>query len=180
MPRIKRGPPTVEPTRHTALLADLIGELRQNRPAGQPYIEEFYFPKTEMVRATVIWDRWQPLTDEERTALILHAYEQAEGPEFRDRIALAIGITTHEAYESGLLPYQIITALRPDDPVTAEDCAQALLDQGASLLFDRKKPQLRLATEEEAEACRLRLIAALPGSERIWLVTREVGRNGDH
>jgi len=56
--------------------------------------------------------------------------------EFSDRIALAIGLTVPEAYESGLLPYQVMPALRKGDPLTPEQCAKSMLDQGASLLFD--------------------------------------------
>src|SRR5215208_6422804 len=162
MPRIKRGlegPPKLQ---RPDLLAELIDELRSSREAGQPLIDEYHFPRTNAVRATVVWDKWVPLSDEERSATILQAYEEVEGKEFRDRIALAIGLTIPEAYESGLLPYQITTAWRVGDAVSPEECMKTMLDQGASLLFDSKKPQLRFATLEEAEACVQRLIKALP------------------
>jgi hypothetical protein len=44
-------------------------------------------------------------------------YEQAEGAAYRDRIALASGLTVPEAHAAGMLPYQIIAALRKNDPV---------------------------------------------------------------
>jgi hypothetical protein len=157
------------------LLTELTAELRNSREFGQPRIEEDYFPRTEAVRVTVIWDKWEPVPDEERAATILQAYEQVEGASFRDRIALAIGLTTPEAYESGLLPYRITTALREGDPVTPEQCRQALLEQGASILFDPDEPQLRFATEEEARAGVGRLSQQLPGSEAVWVIAKEGG-----
>lgn len=176
MPRIKRGLEEAPKLRFPELAEELVDELRSEREAGQPRIEEQHFPKTNAVRVTVVWDKWAPLSDEDRAAIILQAYERVEGEEFRDRIALAIGLTVPEAYESGLLPYQIMTAIRPGDPVTPEQCAQAMSDQGASWLFDPNRPQLRFATEEEAHACKERLIRALPGSEPVWVIAKEVGR----
>lgn len=175
MPRIKRG--LQEPPRpdYPGLVEELAVELKSEREAGQPRIEEQYFPKTNAIRVTVLWDKWLGLADDDRASTILQAYERMEGKDFRDRIALAIGLTFPEAYESGLLPYQILTMIRRGDAVNSEQCAQAMLDQGASLLFDSKKPELRFATEEEAEACRKRLIQALPGSDQVWAVVKELG-----
>jgi hypothetical protein len=176
VPRIKRGLQEPSKPQFPNLLAELTDELRNNHAAGQPRIEEQHFPTTNAVRATVIWDKWADLDDEDRSSLILQAYGQVEGEEFRDRIVLAIGLTMPEAYESGLVPYHIMAAVRNGDPVTMQECEQAMLAQGASLLFDRKGPQLRFATEEEAVACKERLIEALPGSEQVWIVAKEVSR----
>ncbi len=49
-----------------------------------------------------------------------------------------------------MLPFQIIPALRKGDPVTLDQCRQAMIDEGASTLLGPDKPQLRFATEEEA------------------------------
>jgi hypothetical protein len=176
MPRIKRGLDEPPPARFSELVAALVDELKSSREAGQPMIEEQYFPRTSAIRATVIWDRWAPLADEERSASILQAYRDAEGKDFSDRIALAIGLTVPEAHESGLLPYQVTAGVRQGDPVTPEQCARAMTDQGASLLVDPKRPQLRFATEEEAEACVRRLAQALPRSEPIWVISRDDNR----
>jgi hypothetical protein len=54
-----------------------------------------------------------------------------------------------------------------------------LLDEGASVLFAPEKPQLRFASEEEAEAARGRLIRRLPDSEQVWVITQEVGKIED-
>src|SRR5215212_2915019 len=104
MPRIKRGVEELPRPQHTDLVDALVDELKSGREAGQPVIEEQYFPKTKAVRVSVIWDKWAPLSDEERSATILRAYEQVD-KEIYDRIALAIGLTVPEAYEAGLLPY---------------------------------------------------------------------------
>jgi hypothetical protein len=128
---------------------------------------------------TVIWDEWDRLPLEDRTAAILRAYEQAEGRDYRGRIALASGLTVPEAHAAGMLPFQIIAALRKTNPVTIEQCREAMIAQGASMLLDPSRPQLRFATEEEAKACRKRLAEGLPGSEPIWVTTQEVGRVED-
>jgi hypothetical protein len=98
----------------------------------------------------------------------------AEGREARERIALASGLTVPEAHAAGMLPYQIITALRRTDPVTLDQARQAFLEEGASQLLNPRALQLRFATEEEAEACRRRLIRRLPGTEDVWLINREI------
>jgi hypothetical protein len=137
-------------------------------------IEEEAFP-TGKLRVNVIWDEWDRAPLEDRTATILRAYEQAEGREYRDRIALASGLTVPEAHAAGMLPYQVIAAVRPGDRVTREQCRQALTEEGASILFGKDSPQLRFATEEEAEAARKRLADRLPNSEPVWVITKEVG-----
>src|SRR5262245_55718119 len=110
----------------------------------------------------------------ERLAVIRRAYEFAEGAEYRDKIVIASGFTAPEATETGLLPFQIATALRRSDPVTLEQCHQAMLAEGASRLFGPDVLQLRFGTLAEAEACRHRLGQRLPGSEEVWVINREI------
>jgi hypothetical protein len=85
-------------------------------------------------------------------------------------------LTVPEATESGLLPYEVVAMVRRGDPVTLEQCRQAMIEEGASLLFDPARPRLRFATEEDAAAGVKRLIARLPGSDPVWGVTQEVAR----
>lgn len=179
MPRIKQGITEAPRSLFPELLDDLVDELKSHRDAGQPLIYEQHFPKTNAVRATVVWDKWAPLSDEDRSATILQAYERAEGKDFRDGIALSIGLTVPEAYASGLLPYQVTPLLRQNDVVTKEQCTAAMLEQGASQLFGPNNPQLRFATEEEAKACVQRLAKSLPASEPVWAVAKEVSRIDD-
>ena len=159
-------------------LADrLAEEIRENRESGQPMIDEQLFP-SDKICVTVIWDEWDPLSLEDRTATILRAYEQAEGRPYREKITLASGLTLPEAVGAGMLPYQVIPALRRGDPVTLEECRQAMIDEGASLLSS-DKPQLRFAMEDEAVAAIARLVRRLPKSDQVWVVTQEIAKVED-
>jgi len=178
MPRKKRGVEEQARPARADLAERLADELRSDRASGQPLIDEQEFPSGK-VRVTVIWDDWDRLPLEERTAVILRAYELAEGRGYGDRIALASGLTVPEAYGAGMLPFQIIPALRRGDSVTAEQCRRAMIEEGASTLLAADKPQLRFASEEEAEAARKRLIERLPDSEPVWVITQEVGKVED-
>jgi hypothetical protein len=133
----------------------------------------------ERIRATVIWDDWERLSLEHRTSVILEAYARAEGPEFRSKIMLASGLTVPEAESAGMLRFQIITALRKGDPVTLDQCREAMINVGASTLLNPDLPQLRFATREEADAAIKELVKQLPGSEPVWVITQDVGRVDD-
>jgi hypothetical protein len=174
MPRKKRG--VQEQSRHPAgdLADQLADELKNDRECGQPMIDEQEFT-TGKIRVTVIWDKWDRMPLEDRTAVIHRAYELAEGSGYRDKIALASGLTVPEAHAAGMLPFQIIPALRKGDHVTPEQCRQVMIDEGASTLVEPSKPQLRFATGEDAEACRKRLIQRLPDSALVWVLTQEAG-----
>src|SRR6266436_2328646 len=128
MPRKRRG--FTEPVRRTVgnLVERLVEELKSNRQSGQPMIDEMEFP-TKKLRVNVIWDEWDRVPLEDRTTTILRAFEQAEGRDYRDRIALASGLTVPEAHAAGMLPYQVIPALRRGDPVTLDQCRRALIEE---------------------------------------------------
>jgi hypothetical protein len=160
--------------KHPRLATKLADELKAGREGGQPIIYETRYP-TGLASATVIWDEWASIPDEERSETILRAYEGAEGPDAASKIALASGLTVPEAYAGGLLPYAVLTAWRKSDPVTLDECRRALEAEGASRLFGPDILQLRFATEEEAAEAVKRLSARLPGSELVWLVSRDVG-----
>jgi hypothetical protein len=178
MPRKKSGGENGTRPVGGNLTERLADELRNNRESGQPVIYEQEFPSGG-IRATVIWDAWDHLPLEDRSTVILRAYELAEGRSYREKLALVSGLTVPEAYAAGMLPFQIIAALRSGDPVTPEQCRQAMIDEGASTLFGADKPQLRFASEEEAEAARKRLARRLPNSEPVWVITQEVGKVDD-
>ena len=171
MPRKVRSPEISKPRRNPRLVEDLAGELRSSRESGQPRIEEEHF-KTGSIRVVVLWDRWDHVSQEERSDVIIEAYRAVEGEEFAGRLALVNGLTIPEAQASGMLPIRLIAALREDDPATPAQCRQALIEEGASTLLDDDDPQLWFATEEEAEEARKRLSARLPGSEPCWVVIK--------
>jgi hypothetical protein len=175
MPRITRGLNPPARSQHTELFNDLAAELKRKDGFGQPRIEEEHFPRTRLIKVTVIWDKWDRIPDEDRVEVILEAYEKVEGPEFRNRITLAIGLTVPEAHEIGLLPYEICTAVRKGDRVTLDDCKKAMLAVGGSTLFEPGVVRLRLATQAEAEASRRHLCEILPGSDEVWLINKDLG-----
>ena len=89
---------------------------------------------------------------------------------------MAIGLTVPEAHDAGLIPVQVTTALRESDPVTVDQCREAMIQLGASVLSDPEKPMLRFATLEEAEECIRQLEKQLPNSKPVWIVTQDVAR----
>ena len=172
MARVKFGPRTASPPAKGGLADRLAAELKTGRDFGQPLIYEHEFG-TDRLNVNVVWDAWAGDDSEKRTRVILDAYEIAEGKDYRDRVVLASGLTVPEAHNAGMLPYQIIPGLRKTDPVSPDDIRRAMTDEGASVLTRPDSPQLRFATEAEAEACRRRLIARLPASEPVWIILRE-------
>ena len=76
MPRIRNDFMASRPG-HAELTRALVEELKTEHVSGQPLIYEQTFP-TGALRVTVIWDRWDRLPHEVRTAVILRAYEEAE------------------------------------------------------------------------------------------------------
>jgi len=173
MPRKRIGPESRIGSAKKELAEKLAAELKSNREFGQPVIYEHAF-RTGKERVTVIWDAWHDVPLQERSATILSAYELAEGPESRDRIVLASGLTVPEAHAAGMLPYRIITALRKNDPVTYDQARQAMLEEGGSQLLNPRTVQLRFATEEEAMASRQRLIQRFPRTDDVWMIEREI------
>lgn len=172
MPRKKIALEQSLPT-DAPLTERLKNELLSTRESGQPLVYEQEV-RSDRLRVLVIWDEWDRIPLEERTAVILRAYELALGTPERYKIALASGVTVPEATAAGMLPYQVGTALRKGDPVTFEQCWETMLAEGASRLFGPNILQLRFATRDEAEACRKRLIVRLPQSENVWLINREI------
>ena len=75
-----------------------------------------------------------------------------------------------------ILAFQVIPALRKTDPVTLEQCREAMLAEGASELGLPGRPQLRFSTLAEAEAAITRLGRHLPASEPVWTIAEEYGR----
>lgn len=175
MPRRIRN--TVELPRQSFknLAEELAAELKSHRDSGQPVVDEEVFP-TGNIRVNVIWDKWEHLSLEDRTGVILRAYDLAEGTGYRNRIALATGLTVPEARAAGMLPFQIIPGVRKGDPITREECYKAMVEEGASVLADREKPQLQFETEEEANQSCQRLVKRLPKSKGTWIILQEPGQ----
>jgi hypothetical protein len=176
MPRIKHGGAIV--LSDGQLVDALADELRASRPFGQPIIDERRFPETGRVAVTVVWDRWQPVPEDERHAVILDAYRQVEGDEFVSDITHASGMTYPEAYESGFLPFEILPLLREDDVRLKDLCVAAMKKAQASEAFPGGGLKLRFSTLDQAVACRNFLILEAPGTEAVWTIAQEVARPG--
>lgn len=172
MARMKIGPQSAVTVAKNGLAEKLAAELKANRDFGQPtFYEQEY--STKKMRVTVIWDEWADASLEERSAVILQAYELVEGAAEKERIALASGLTVPEATAAGLLPYRVIPARRDTDQVTPKEIEAAMIEQGASKLSPKDDLQLRFATRDEAAKCVQRLEAALPTSAKIWVISSE-------
>jgi hypothetical protein len=139
---------------------------------GQPIILEDGNVNGDSVRVQVVWDRWEELPGELRSAIILDAYATALGEAYRQRIKFALGMTVPEAIEVGLLPFQVIPARKKDGDPSPEEYRKAMIDAGASLLSGEDRPQLRFATIDDAEAAMERLQEMLPNSR--WIIAQEV------
>lgn len=173
MPRIKTGwKPTISQA-YLTLVDRLEAELRQNTEFGQPIIEEEQFPESGARRVNVIWDEFVDVPDDQRTLIVLAAFERAEGKSYSDQIALVSGLTVPEAHLAGLMPYQVHALVRKSDPVTLEQCIEEMKKEGASLLFDKKVPRLYFTSEEQAQAAVERLKSRLPQSDDIWAVSQD-------
>lgn len=159
------------------LVTRLADELRADRAVGQPMIYERTFD-SGLRSVAVVWDAWGRLPLEVRTSTILAAHSQVEGREQAANITLANGLTVPEAVAAGWLPYQVIAAWRQGDPVSLEQCREAMIRAGASTLGDPDHPVLRFATQEDAEAAIEALVADLPGSEPVWQIARDVVPSG--
>jgi hypothetical protein len=162
------------------LAAKLAAELQTESEFGQPFIYEKEY-RIGKLRVTVVWDEWDDMPLSDRSATIGRAYEVAGAVEYRNRVALASGLTVPEAHAAGMLPYEILPAVRRGDPMTLEEALKAMVDEGGTgiqpsgTFLDRaSNVQLRFATLEEAEANKQRLIRRFPGSDEVWVIHRDM------
>ena len=85
MPRILRGIEEKPSFTEANLVDRLADEVINSHDSGQPTIYEQEFP-TGMIRVVVIWDEWDRLSHEDRTNVILRAYDSALGQAYRERL----------------------------------------------------------------------------------------------
>ena len=162
----------------SSLVDRLAEELRSSRESGQPIIYETSLPNDKL-RVTVVWDDWDRLPLEERTEIILEAYERVEGPSAGERIALASGLTIPEAYSAGLLPYQIITAFEARRPVTPKECRDALIEEVSFHRSGTRSAPTEVCHSGRSGGGTGGLSHRLPNSEPVWIITQDPGRVED-
>jgi hypothetical protein len=153
-----------------SLQEELVRELADPKEYGQPLILERHMDREGAVHVYVIWDRLDECESRERSEIVLGAFEQARGEEFRKRILFALGLSVPEAVENGLLPYAIVDKARAAAPGEIDRVRQAMIDEGASVLENPLRPLLRYPTLEDAEAGLERLRKDLGSSDAFSLV----------
>ncbi len=172
MPRHERKPAEASPESEK-LVDDLLRELRNPRPIGQPIVLEDQTPETDSIRINVIWDRWEECPREARSTIILDAYKNFFDKEAFGQITMTLGTTVAEAVGLGLLPLGIEPARsRTGDPTQKEYC-DAMTEAGASSIPGLELPQLRFATREDAENTLEHLQETLPKSRWILVINAE-------
>ncbi len=95
----------VRPVIDPSLVNDIAEELRLQQPEGSPdapLIIEEEARYTDRIHVTVIWDRWSQIGPEERSRIILQAYETVRGPGTFLNLTSALGLTHAEAKKLGV------------------------------------------------------------------------------
>jgi hypothetical protein len=169
-----RGPvrgPSLTDEKRAELIDKLEKELAGNSASTDKVVWDvpliFEIPlerldgSSDRMDVLVVWDAFEGLRSEERSALILDAYhEQAE------KIVQALGATRMEATEEHLVPYQI-RQMGEADPGEA---AKAMLAEGGFKIGN--KIVLRLPTRKMAEAALGRLYERLPKGN--WVIAESI------
>ena len=80
----------------------LVRELEHPSDEGQPLVVEEPPEPFPVSRLVVIWDDWAELGQQDRSEIILRAYERVHGQEATLRITVAMGLTSPEAQRMGI------------------------------------------------------------------------------
>jgi hypothetical protein len=160
------------PQKHAALVKKLATELASSGDEVQPLILEEHVMATNSRHVHVVWDRWKDIPDEERAAIIVEAYRQADLEDAASEITIAAGVTPEEAVLLGVLPWKVVPARKKNGKLSEADYKKALASEARHTVFGSKARELRYARMEDANEAADRLGKALPGSS--WAVVHEV------
>lgn len=138
----------------------------ENSLYAQPLIYEYKI-NADAVRVVVIWDQMRTISLEQRTDIILAAYETIVEP---PDIALASGLTVPEAINAGFLSFQVIPVVRSTDKITKSQCFELMKSYRASTLLTAQWPLLFFATEAEATKMIKILVEKEPDSRDVWTI----------
>ena len=97
--------PAPEPQFDPSYVDAVAQELRQMRPDGSasaPLIIEEQTRHSSRIHVTVIWDQWAAVAPEDRSRIILDAYERVRGPESILNLSAALGLTHADAKKLGV------------------------------------------------------------------------------
>ena len=170
MPRFVVNPHAPSP-KHERLVKKLGQELKAPTDNLQPLILEEMVPSTRSRHVRVIWDARKDLDDEQRSGVILDAYNDAEGQQAAAEVTIATGLTPQEALALGMLPYQVVPTRRRTDVIPLADYQKVQAMEARATLLGPKAKELRYARLEDAKQALERLQQALPGSS--WVVVQE-------
>lgn len=86
----------------------LVDVLAQEFRSPSVESKQLYFqiqpqPPLNRFHITVIWDRWKNQSHQERSEIILDAYEAWQGPGSAQSISVAMGLTQQEAERLGFI-----------------------------------------------------------------------------
>lgn len=97
--------PAVEPTFDPVYVDAIAQELRLMRPDGDPdapLIIEEQTHHSDRTHVTVIWDLWGKVAPEDRSRIILDAYERVRGASAILTLSAVLGLTHAEAKKLGV------------------------------------------------------------------------------
>ncbi len=97
--------PAPEPKLDPAYVDAVAQELRLMRSDGSPdapMIIEEQMRRSSRIHVTVIWDQWAAVAPEDRSRIILDAYERVRGPESILNLSAALGLTRADAKKLGV------------------------------------------------------------------------------
>jgi len=75
----------------------LAREWRKPAKSGEPVILQRTGDATHSTHLIVVWAKWDSLTQEERSEIIMDAYQETHSPEQVLNVTVAMGLTPDEA-----------------------------------------------------------------------------------
>lgn len=171
-------PTRTHPNRATDKLVSALAE-RVKAPGGaeEPFVLQDRVPQTRTRHVVVIWNEWANVDRDERSRVILDAYDRA-GVLGHDSITSAMGLTTQEALDLGYLPYSIITMRKNSDPLSSAELERAMERIGGAQFRQGALLQVRFPPRELAEGAYRRLLEAVPGP--YWGIQYEKAQSELH
>jgi hypothetical protein len=83
----------------------LVREWKRPKKKGEPMIVQQTNRASHSAQIYVVWNEWDDLSQEERSEIIMDAYEQTHSPQESLIITVAMGLTPAEA-DKMAIPYR--------------------------------------------------------------------------
>ena len=183
MPVIKATTAVPDASLRQSLLTRLRTEIEGQVTDAGPVI--FEIPGVgERMDILVVWEDWDELRSEDRTALILEAYGEQQ------KIAQALGVTYEEAMQQQLLPYTIVSVFEhkkfaslvygndQNEVKRVLDAIQAVKKANGGIILPNGTVDLRFPTRTMADNTLARLLATEKDREFQWRVVTEGETSG--